>query len=132
MDFLEETASNISNEIDDLMINIYFSGNLEIEKLYNDKMASLEYIIDNPDIFGKNSKDQHRLISNMKESLESLEQEKYSKIVEYMNSLWRFSLIKVSSQKNPAFTIFNPFFANKILDTGNSNAELQYQLSSKS
>ena len=125
MDFLEETASKIVNEIDDLMVNLYFSGTLEVEKIYNEKMASLEYIIDNPDIFGKNSKDQKRLLSNMKESLEKLERERYSKITDHMNNLWKFSLLNITTQKNPAFTVFNPFFAKKIIDIGNSNMELQ-------
>jgi hypothetical protein len=129
MDFLEETASKTVNEIDDLMINLYFSGTTEVEKIYNEKMASLEYIIDNPDIFGKNSTDQKRLISNMRESLDNLERERYSKIADHMNNLWKFSLLNITTQKNPAFTVFNPFFVKKILDIGNSNAELQFLFS---
>jgi hypothetical protein len=116
-DFREEIAMNILNEIDDKMINYYFANSHIFENNFETKVSNLLFARNNPQFFQEGVLDKASFISKMDNNIQAIHDEMFFEISREMTKKRSEIFWDTLSQRNPIFTIQNPFFVCKALDT---------------
>jgi len=114
-DFREEFGHNILNEIDDKMINYYFANSHLFERDYEIQISHLNFVRLNPHLFPEAGIDKSLLNNKIDIEIESIHSEMYFEMGKLMNKKRSEIFWNTISEKNPVFTIYNPYFLSKAL-----------------
>lgn len=114
-DFRQEMGNNILNEIDDKLINYYFANSHLFERDYEIKISHLGFVKSNPHLFPEVGTDKALVNKKIDLEIQFLQNEMYFEMGKYMNKKRSEIFWNTVSEKNPVFTIYNPYFLGSAL-----------------
>ncbi len=114
-DFREEIGNSILNEIDDKLINYYFANSHLFERDYEIKISHLNFVKLNPHLFPEVGTDKALVNKKIDFEIQSLQNEMYFEMGKNMTKKRSEIFWNTIPEKNPAFTIYNPYFLSSAL-----------------
>ncbi len=124
-DFRIEISNNILNEVDDKMINYYFANSHIFEKPYENVMKDLHIAKVNCQTFQGSSSEKKKRIEDIDKLIDNARYELFYEISKFMSVKRQTFFWETVIQKNPIFTIHNPFFIAKALENNFSDVMIQ-------